>query len=58
MEDFALLMLLGVRVREVRGLAEQHVWLPEDKLLFIDADLPQHLRSELTSLLLADAASC
>lgn len=56
MEDFAVLMLLGVRVREVIDLAEQHIWLPDDRLLLIDAGLSHHQRSELASHLTPAAA--
>lgn len=56
MEAFALLMVLGVRVREVRDLAEESLWLPDDKILFIDSSLSVSRRHRLVELLLADAA--
>lgn len=37
MEIFAVLMLMGVRVREVCNLDEESVWLPSLRLLLIDA---------------------
>ncbi len=37
MEPFAILMMLGVRVREVRDLAEGAVWVPSIRLLVVDA---------------------
>lgn len=57
MEGFALLMLLGIRVREVPDLAEGNVWLPEDRLLFIDSTLSCADRAELADELLASAAA-
>lgn len=56
METFALLMVLGVRVREVRDLEEGHIWLPDDLLLFIDLSLHRADREVLASLLIAEAA--
>ena len=56
MEAFGVLMLLDVRVREVRGLAEGAIWLPEDRILFIDSEMSPPHRSQLADLLLADAA--
>lgn len=56
MEEFAILMLLGVRVRETPNLRERAIWLPEYDLLVVDADLSLaerrvicgHALSELT----------
>ena len=39
MEAFAALMLLGVRVREVRDLAEGAVYAAAVKVLFVDDSL-------------------
>ncbi len=36
MEQFAVLMLLGVRVREVHDLAEGSVFFAAQNLLFVD----------------------
>lgn len=58
MESLAPLMMLGIRVREVHRLTEGHIWLPEDRLLLIDAALTPRARSELASLLLASGAEC
>ncbi len=57
MESFALLMLLGVRVREVCDLDEGNVWLPEDRLLFIDSAMSHPRREALAQALLAEASS-
>lgn len=56
METFALLMVLGVRVREVWDLKEGHVWLPDARLLIIDRHLPRADRERLADLLLAQSA--
>lgn len=55
MEEFAVLMLLGVRVREVSGLDEGHLWLPRRRLLLVDAALPRDDRIELTDWLITEA---
>lgn len=56
MEEFATLMLLGVRVREVRNLEEQSVWLPNLQLLLIDAELSPCRRQRVADQLTAEAA--
>lgn len=56
MEEFGLLMLLGVRVREVRNLEEGHIWLPRRRLLLVDSELGSAEREELTSWLISAAA--
>lgn len=56
MEAFAALMLLGVRVREVQGLSEQVVWLPDLQLLLVDSELSCRRRRRAADRLLAEAA--
>lgn len=56
MEHFALLMLFGVRVREVAALTEGSVWLPALRLLLIDSTLPASTRADLAESLLVEAA--
>lgn len=56
MEAFAALMLLGVRVREVRNLDEQVVWLPHLRLLLIDSELSECRRQRAASQLIGEAA--
>lgn len=55
MEAFAALMLMGVRVREVRDLEEETIWLPRQRLLIIDATLSPSRREEAACLYLPDA---
>lgn len=56
MEAFAELMLLGMRVREVRSLHEEAIWLPDRRLLLIDQALTQSRRQKVAARLLAEAA--
>ncbi len=44
MEQFAVLMLLGVRVREVRDLTEGSVFVEDANLLLVDDRLEQSER--------------
>lgn len=56
MEEFAVLMLLGVRVREVSGLDEGHLWLPRRRLLLVDSALPRWERRDIVDWLIVEAA--
>lgn len=53
MEDFAVLMLFGVRVREVHDLEEGAVFLPESALLFVDDAMRHHERDLMCCQILA-----
>lgn len=55
MEAFGILMMLGVRVREVHRLDEGAVWLPRRRLLLIDAGLSEAQRAEAAAAFLPDA---
>lgn len=48
-------MMLGVRIREVKRLDEGALWLPQQRLLLIDADLDAQERDEVAALFLPDA---
>ncbi|WP_041546143.1 MULTISPECIES: hypothetical protein [unclassified Nocardioides] len=54
MEVFAPLMMLGARVREVGDLDEGALWVPQRRLLLIDANLSAARRAEVADLFLAD----
>lgn len=55
MEEFALLMLLGVRVREVRDLDEGAIYVATHKLLIIDVSLTSRQRREAAEMYLSEA---
>ncbi len=55
-ESFAALMLMGVRVREVRDLDEGHIWMPRRRLLLVDVGLSRAERADLTDWLIPAAA--
>ena len=50
-------MLLGVRVREVRNLAEGAVWVPRCRLLVIDDAMALDERIRVADRLLTEAAA-
>ena len=57
MEAFAALMMMGVRVREVCGLIEGNVWVPDRSLLLIDRDLPVDDRALVADELIQTVAA-
>lgn len=60
MEEYAGLMMLGVRVRTVRELEERAIWSPRSRILFVDETLTRSERGwlvrHLTCHLLQPAA--
>lgn len=52
MEEFAELMLLGVKVREVKNLTEDAVWCDNLKMLLVDDRLPPKDRRRVASQML------
>lgn len=55
LDEFGLLMMLGVRVREVADLDEEAIWVPRHRLLLIDAGISRSKRTEVAELFLVDA---
>lgn len=54
-EEFAALMLLGIRVRKVEELDERALFFPQRRLLLIDSDLDRHQRAEVAATVLPQA---
>ena len=55
MEEFAALMMLGVRVRNVEELQDGAIWMEDQRILFIDSALTHRERADLAQMLLPDA---
>lgn len=55
MEEYAPLMMLGVRVREVRDLREGSIFYHHPQLLLVDSDLSRSDREWVTAHFLPKA---